>query len=577
MTAGRVLFVIPARGGSRRIPGKNLRTVAGIPLVGWAVRTARLAARSLGGPEHVVVCSTDDAGISAVARAWGADIVDRPPALASDEAPSVDVALHALDALEGGRGPFRAVVLVQPTSPLSDPSDVRSAVERFDRGPAESVVSVAPSHPAAFHVVRDPGAGIRPVEAAAAGHLLTGAFYVVSPAALRRERAFVIPDRTLGFAVPPERSVDVDEPADLAVAEALAASRPIAPLRVAGRDLGGDDRVFVIAEGGVNHDGRVDLAHQLIDAAADAGADAVKFQTFDPDALVSAAAPTADYQREAGETGGQREMLRRLALPDDAWPGLQAHAADRGLVFLSTPFDDASADLLDRLEVPAFKVGSGELTNLPFLERLADRGRPILLSTGMADMVEVAAAVDAIHGTGNPQLALLHCVSAYPARVEDANLRALVTMRSAFGLPTGWSDHTPGIDLPVAATALGAAIIEKHLTLDMTMPGPDHRTSLEPSTFAEMVRSIRSVGRALGGGEKRPVDAEVATAAVARRSLHWGRSLRAGDEVGEQDLVAVRPGTGVPPGRVRELVGRRAARPVTAGTIVDLEDLEDPA
>jgi N,N'-diacetyllegionaminate synthase len=266
-------------------------------------------------------------------------------------------------------------------------------------------------------------------------------------------------------------------------------------------------------------------------------------------------------------------MLARLALRPDDWPALQAHANDKGILFLSTPFDDASADLLDRLDVPGFKVGSGELTNLPFLGRLARKGRPMIVSTGMATMPEVAAAVDAIRATGLEDLALLHCVSAYPAASSDANLRAMATMRAAFGLQTGWSDHTPGIDLPIAATALGAAIIEKHLTLDRSRHGPDHAMSLERDAFAAMVRAIRTAESAIGGdGMKRPTDAEREIAAVARRSLHWARDLVAGAVIEEDDLVAQRPGTGLSPARTVDLIGRHTARAVVGGDLVREDD-----
>ncbi len=570
MTDAPILFLVPARGGSRRIAGKNARTVAGIPLVAWAVRNARLAAAAAGGGPHAVVCSTDDPELAAIARAWGATVLDRPARLATAEATSVDVALHALDAVGAHGTAFRALVLLQPTSPLTDPNDVVDAIRRFDADAGErSLVSVTASHPAAFHV----DAEGRAVDGPGRELLLTGAFYVVAPSRLRAERAFALPGATIPFLVPAERSVDVDEPADLALAEALARSRPVGAISIGASSVG-NGRVLVIAEGGVNHDGDPQLAHRLVDAAADAGADVVKFQTFDPNALAAADAPTAAYQRAAGEQGSQREMLARLALPVDAWPALQRHATDRALVFLSTPFDDASADLLDQLDVPAFKVGSGELTNTPFLERLARRGRPILLSTGMADMTEVAAGVDAVAAAGNPALALLHCVSAYPARAEDANLRAIETLRAAFGVHTGWSDHTPGIELPIAAVAAGAAIVEKHLTLDRSMAGPDHAASLDPTAFGAMVAAVRLTEAALGDGVKRPTRDELAVAAVARRSLHWARSLDAGEAVTEADLVAVRPGTGLPPARGRDLAGRRTARRVPAGRAVTPDDLE---
>lgn len=573
-----VLFLIPARGGSRRVAGKNLRLVAGIPLVGHAVRTARLAALGLAGGPHPVVCSTDDATIAATALAWGGAVpFIRPDALAGDDATSVAVALHALAWLEGEGRHCRAIVLLQPTSPLTDPADVRAAVERFDRSAGRGVVSVTAGHPASWHLARGPvdDAGIVPVAEPNGGDLLlTGAFYVVDPEALRRAGTFVDPGRTLGFAVPPERSVDVDLETDLVHAEAAAAARPIRPLAIADRPIG-PGRTFVIAEAGVNHGGSVEIAHRLIDAAADARADAVKFQTFAADQLAAPGAPTAAYQRASGETAAdQREMLARLALPVDAWPSLQAHAAERGIVFLSTPFDDASAELLDRIDVPAFKVSSGDLTNLPFIRRLAQRGRPMLLSTGMAEMVEVAAAVDAVAAAGDPPLGLFHCISNYPADPSTANLRAMATLRHAFGVPTGWSDHSIGLELPIAAAALGADLVEKHLTLDREAPGPDHRASLEPAPFREMTAAIRIVEAALGSGEKTPDPAEQAIARVARRSLLWHRSLDAGVTVGPDDLAALRPGTGLSPARWDDVVGRRTTRPVAAGELVAGEDLE---
>jgi N,N'-diacetyllegionaminate synthase len=570
-----VLFLIPARGGSQRIPGKNLQPVAGIPLVARSIRTARRAAARMAPAPHRVVCSTDDPAIAEVAEAWGAEVLARPAALATATATSADVAVHALDALAAARRPWTpsAVVLLQPTSPLVDPDDVLEAIEAFERdGLRRGVAAVSRTHPASFHVATQADGSLTRVESDAR-LVLSGAVYVVAPERLRATRSFVGSGTTV-IELPAERSVDVDEPADLALAEALAAAAPIRPTAIAGRAIG-TGLTLVIAEAGVNHDGVVERAHALIDAAASAGADVVKFQTFDPDALAAAGAPTAEYQRGAVAAGvDQRSMLAALALPPDAWPGLRAHAQDRGLLFLSSPFDDASADLLDRLDVAAFKVGSGELTNVPFLRRLAARGRPLLVSTGMAEMVEVAAAVDAIEAAGDPPLALFHCVSSYPARAEDANLRAIETMRQAFGVPVGWSDHTPGIELPLAAVAAGATLVEKHLTLDRTSPGPDHAASLEPDDFRRMVDGIRTVEAALGDGIKRPVEAERPIAAVARKSLHWSRSLAAGEAVGAADLAALRPGTGLSPALEAELLGRRTARSVEAGAAVREDDVE---
>jgi N,N'-diacetyllegionaminate synthase len=335
--------------------------------------------------------------------------------------------------------------------------------------------------------------------------------------------------------------------------------------------LGGGARCFVIAEAGVNHNGDPLLAERLIDAAADAGADAVKFQTFDPKALASATAPKAEYQHRSSTGKSQLEMLQALDLAREAYPRLQQHAARRGILFLSSPFEDASAAFLARLGVPAFKVPSGELTNTPFLRRLAAFGKPLLVSTGMATLAEVEAAVAAV---GSTPLGLFHCVSSYPTSPADANLHAMATMRARFNVPVGWSDHLIDLHVATAAVALGAEVLEKHLTLDRKMDGPDHAASTEPAEFARLVRELRDIESALGSGTKAPVPAELGVAAVARKSLHWATALQPGQVVEEAHLHAMRPGTGISPARTLALVGKRLARAVQAGAAVTMTDLE---
>jgi N,N'-diacetyllegionaminate synthase len=576
VTDAPVCFLVPARGGSQRVPDKNLQHVAGIPLVGRAIRAARTAAAGIAGGPHAIVCSTDDQAIAEAARAWGAEVPFlRPATLADDSATSVAVALHALDRLESSGRRFRALVLLQPTSPLLDPADLIRAIHVFEAA-GVSVTSVAESHPAAWHWESDDDGTLQPAASREDGRLLlAGAFYVISPTELRTKRRFVTPGHTLGARIPAFTAVDVDTTADLELARRLADAAPIQPVTVAGRSIGGGP-CLVIAEAGVNHNGDLSIAHRLVDAAADAGADAVKFQTFDPDRLAAADAPLAGYQRTAGERDrGQREMLASLALPNEAWAALQAHSSDLGLVFLSSPFDEASADLLDRLDVPAFKVASGELTNHPFIAYLARKGRPLLVSTGMATMREVDEVLVAIAASGNPPVALFHCVSSYPADPADANLQAIRTLRAAFGVPVGWSDHTPGIAMPIAAVALGADLVEKHLTLDRSLPGPDQRASLEPSELAAMVAAIRDTEVARGSGEKAPAPAEREVALVARRSLHWAADLPAGTLVTPEHLVSLRPGTGISPARREAFIGRTLRWDAVAGAAVRPADVEE--
>ncbi len=346
-------------------------------------------------------------------------------------------------------------------------------------------------------------------------------------------------------------------------------------ITVAGRTIGGDAPCFIVAEAGVNHDGDPAKARELVDAAVLAQADAVKFQTFRTERLVAAHAPKADYQRRA--TGGgesQAAMLKKLELPFEAFRELAGYCREKGILFLSTPFDDDSVEFLFELGVPAFKLGSGELTNLPFLDRVARKGLPVIASTGMADLDEVEAAVGTLRATGNPHLALLHCVSAYPADPASVNLRAMGTLAKRFSLPVGFSDHTRGIEVAIGAAALGACIVEKHFTLDRRLPGPDHAASLEPRELAALVYAVRNVRSALGTGVKRPSDAEREVARVARRSLVAVRGIPAGTRLAPGDVTARRPGSGLPPARIGELLGRVARADIPAESLLTPEMFE---
>jgi len=345
-------------------------------------------------------------------------------------------------------------------------------------------------------------------------------------------------------------------------------------IRIGERGIGAGQPCFVIAEAGVNHNGSLEMARRLVDAALTAGADAVKFQTFRAEKVASPVAPKAAYQAETtGADESQLEMVRKLELPPQAFRDLKSYCAQRGILFLSTPFDEESADLLDALGMAAFKVPSGEITNLPFLEYLARKGKPLIVSTGMSDLEEVGAAVGCLRRAGARELALLHCVSSYPAPPASINLRAMETLRQAFGVPVGFSDHTLGIAVPLAAVALGACVIEKHLTLDCNLPGPDHRASLDPGDFAAMVKGIRAVESALGDGQKRPAPEELNTAAVARRSLVAACAIPAGTVIRAEHIAILRPGTGLAPALRAQVIGRRAQRDIPAGTPLTLEML----
>jgi N-acetylneuraminate synthase/N,N'-diacetyllegionaminate synthase len=349
----------------------------------------------------------------------------------------------------------------------------------------------------------------------------------------------------------------------------------VTDISVAGRKVGANHPCFIIAEAGVNHNGSLEMARQLVDVAVRAGADAVKFQTFKAEKVVSATAPKAEYQLQTTSPAeSQLDMIRRLELPSDAFRELQAYCHQQGILFISSPFDHESADLLDNLKVPAFKIGSGEITNLPLLAHVARKGRPMLVSTGMSTLDEVAVALDTIRRAGASQLVLLHCVSNYPANPADANLHAMNAMADTFQVPVGFSDHTQGITVAVAAVALGACILEKHFTLDRTLPGPDHLASLEPRELRELVEAVRTVTSALGDGRKQPAASEANTAAVARRSLVAARHIAAGTRLTQELIAILRPGTGLPPAMRDQLVGRVAKTDIPEGTLLNLEMLK---
>lgn len=333
----------------------------------------------------------------------------------------------------------------------------------------------------------------------------------------------------------------------------------------------------MIAEAGVNHNGDAGLAHRLVDAAADAGADAIKFQTFVADRLVRRNTPKVAYQSAGDDSADQHAMIERLELSEAAFSALAAHAAGRGLVFLSTAFDPENLSfLVDRLATPAIKVPSGEAVNVPYLRAVAARRRPVLLSTGMCDLDEVGLAVRTLEAAwgpdrepesaaGLPPLTLLQCTSCYPTPVDEAHLRSMTTLGAAFGRPVGFSDHTEGTAAALAAVALGAIAVEKHFTIDRTLPGPDHRASLEPAELARMVVGIRDVESALGSAEKvrRPCEREAAP--LVRRSLVARVAIRAGTAIDAAMLITLRPEDGIPARDVDRVVGRPAWRDFAAG------------
>ena len=321
------------------------------------------------------------------------------------------------------------------------------------------------------------------------------------------------------------------------------------------------NKTFIIAEAGVNHNGSLEIAFQLIDVAVAAGADAVKFQTFKAEKIIAVNAPKAGYQTittSSDET--QLEMVNRLELDETAHDQLYHYCRQRNIQFLSSPFDLESIDLLHRLGLEIFKIPSGEITNLPYLKKLGALNKRLILSSGMADLSEIEEALAVLTQVGTPleNITILHCNTEYPTPFKDVNLRAMLTIGCAFGVAVGYSDHTNGIEVAIAAVALGADVLEKHFTLDRNLPGPDHRASLEPDELKAMVQAIRNIEKALGDGIKRPSPSEVKNKSVVRKSLVASRPIKTGELFSADNITAKRPGTGISPMRWDEVIGRPA-------------------
>lgn len=322
--------------------------------------------------------------------------------------------------------------------------------------------------------------------------------------------------------------------------------------------------VYIIAEAGVNHNGDLAMARKLIDLAAGAGADAVKFQTFRPQELATESAEKAAYQKATtGREQSQLEMLKQLALSCEDHFELLDYCKKTGIQFLSTAFDLPSADFLHSMQLPAWKIASGEITNVPLVERIGSfRPQKIFLSTGMADLGEIEHCIQILEeaGIAREKITLLHCTTDYPARMEDVNLKAMISLREAFGCSVGYSDHTPGVEVSIAAVALGARVIEKHFTLDKSLPGPDHAASLDPDALVHLIRCIRNIEVALGDGIKRPTPIELENKKVVRKSIFAARDVSEGEEFSESNLTCKRPETGIPSSRWKEILGKRAGR-----------------
>lgn len=332
-----------------------------------------------------------------------------------------------------------------------------------------------------------------------------------------------------------------------------------------------NNSTFIIAEAGVNHNGSFELAKKLVDKAVWAGADCIKFQTFNSKNLVSKNAQKAEYQKKTTDSSeSQLDMLKKLELSKEEFIELRDYCNQKGIMFLSTPFDLESIDFLASIGVKTWKVPSGEITNYPFLRAIGKRKESVIMSTGMCTLDEVRDAIEVLKTFGTSDITLLHCTTEYPAPYDSVNLKAMLTLQNEFGFNVGYSDHTNGIEVPVAAVAMGASVIEKHFTLDKNMEGPDHKASLEPEELKQMVQSIRNVELALGDGKKQPSDAEKKNIVIARKSIVAACDIKKGEKFTEENLTAKRPGNGISPMNWAEVLGKIAKRDFSEDELIEL-------
>ncbi len=585
------LGIILARAGSKGLSQKNVLPVAGRPMIAWTIDTARSSHRL-----NALCLSTDLDAAAAIGRAKGLIVIDRPAELATDTATVDAAARHAVLEYERMFQAVTHVALLYANIPVRAPGIIDAAIDKLLETNADSVRSLSPVekfHPDWMHrldgdrMIQYRSNSIYRRQDLEPLYAHDGAIVAVTRESLFRvdeidPHAFFGRDRRGVISGGP--TIDVDSAADAHVAESYlnpkrvsaephasrilsAAGDGVEPKSIA--TLIGAKRPYVIAEIGVNHDGSVDKAKRLIDAAKRADANAIKLQIFSADVLASADAATCDYQRkQPGAALSQRDMLRRLELPDDALHELRDYARDVRIDFIATPFGlDELAWLADKLCPEAIKIASPDLINVPLLEAVSRCRCPLIVSTGASEWIEIEAAVESLdHARQDHRLALLHCVSSYPTPIDQVNLSIIHRMTGAFDVPVGFSDHTIETETGAFAVLAGADILEKHITLDRTAPGPDHAASLEPTAFADYIRRAREARVLLGRSDRTCLDIEREVRSNARGRIVARHRIPVGATITAEALSVQRPGDGIPPNDIGRVIGRIAAMPIERET-----------
>ncbi|HII29722.1 TPA: N-acetylneuraminate synthase, partial [Candidatus Woesearchaeota archaeon] len=587
----RVIAIIPARGGSKRVPRKNIRLLAGKPLIYYTIREAKKS-----GLIGRLIVSTDDKEIKGVCKGLGVEVIIRPEELARDSTPMIPVLQHVISALKGSEAyECDIVVVLQPTSPLRRAEDIDNTIKKLLETGADSAETFCEvtEHPATMFSL-DRAGNAKPIDRENYTkrsqelpmlYKENGAVYAVKTETLMKENRLYGRNHK-AVIMPKERSLDIDDMTDFKLVELIMteqtskeadkmSAKAETTIRIGNRLIGHNQPCFIVAEAGVNHNGSIELAKRLIDGAKEAGADAVKFQTWVTGEIVTRYSKKAAYQEENwDESDSFFESIKKIELPHKAFGELSEYAKKAGIIFLSTPDDIISLDYLVGIGMPAIKIGSGGITDIRLLKRISEKNLPMILSTGMSTMEEVKDAVNILKSKGNDKLIILHCTSNYPARTEDVNLRAMKTLQESFNTLVGYSDHTQDIATPIAAVAMGACLVEKHFTLDKNLPGPDHKASLDPKDFGGMVNNIRRTEVILGYPEKKPVEREYEIIRVIRRSIVANNDTPKGTKLMDELLAFKLPGTGLPPKDITKVIGRKTKRLIRKDEQIKLEDLE---
>jgi len=582
----KILAVILARGGSKRLPGKNIKKLGGIPLIGHTIQAAAQSALI-----DKIVVSSDSDEILKVSSGFPCLVQKRPAHLAEDATTSQDSLRYVVTEFEKEhKEEYDLVILLQPTCPFRKTAEIDKCIkELVDNGADSSqTVTLVKEKPELMFVVEEGKLNFQNKNAffnkslRRNHYILNGAVYVVRKDLFISTSA-LYGDKNIPVIMSQEDSLDIDTYVDWQIAEKLWEERTMnsnAPFRkslsIAGKQIGDEHPTFIIAEIGVNHNGDMDIAQKLIDLAVEAGADAVKFQNFDPKTGTSKFTPKVTYQKENdGPEGTYQTMLERLKITEEQTKMLAEYAAKKGIIFLSTASDAESLEILKKVDPPAYKVGSPHITNLPLLKDTARCGKPMIISTGMATYEEIDEAIQVCKEVGNEQIILLHAVSDYPTQFSDANLNVIARLRERYPtLHIGYSDHTLGIEASTVAVGLGARVLERHFTIDKNMPGPDHKASLVFGELEALVRAVRNIELALGDGVKRRTLREEEVARTARRSVVAHVDIPAGTVLREEMVRMKKPGTGIKPKYYWSLLGKKTVRDIKADTTLQWEDIE---